>query len=50
MEIPHANVHKFGKEAVKKYKEGNIIESIKYLNEMEKYSIIVIENLNKLTD
>ncbi len=50
LETPHANVHKFGKEAVKKYKEGNIIESIKYLNEMEKYSIIVIENLNKLTD
>lgn len=50
LEIPHANVHKFGKEAVKEYKNGNIIKSIKNLNEMENYSIIVIDSLNKITE
>ncbi|MCP4354429.1 MAG: hypothetical protein GY793_02110 [Proteobacteria bacterium] len=48
LEVYHANVHIFGKEAVVKAKSGDVKESISLLGKMEDSSMKILELLGKL--
>lgn len=48
MELPHANVHKFGKSAVEKYHRGLVSEGIKDISAMESHSMEVLKCLERM--
>lgn len=50
IEKPHSSIHEIAKTAIQEYEKGNVDSAERMLGEIEKYSDVVVGELNKLKE